>query len=169
MSNYTLSNISDFHSDEMTGNYLVLFGVDKIPPHIGYVQNQYYYSKSSQGVKRKFDFNKVISSINRKGLPTIVIELNGLSLDPDQFFIGSNLSKGESCLNPIKEMMGRSNEAIKEVKYLFDLLDLLLKEGYIQKVEHLNCEKFISNGSISLKKYTQEDIDKAILDAKRPC
>ncbi len=169
MSEYHLNQVEEFTSVDLQGSYLLLFGVDKVPPHIGWVSDTKYYSKSSQGGKQNYEVEKILASVKRKRIPTVLLKLKVDQLTPNAFFDDIPLSAGESCLNPIKELLSSLDAGIKHAPFVFDLIELLKAADRIEKVYHLNCEEMIQGKSLSLKKYGQVDIDKAIHEAKRPC
>lgn len=169
MSNYILKEVREFIGLNRTGDYIVLFGVDNVPPHIGFVHNTRYFSKSSQGVKTDYDFQKILSSVNRKKIATVLVSLTGISPDPSMFFDQKTLSKGESCLTPIKQMLSECDGSVLECNYLFDVIEFLSQNNYLGSIEHLNCSDLIDEDSLELMKYSQEEIDLAIEQAQRPC
>lgn len=169
MSSYILKGIHRFEKLDLDANYIVLFGVDKEPPHVGFVSMTKYFSKSSIGGKFDHDFNKVLKSVERKNIPTVIIKLEDGLYNPHQFYDKQPLKEGESCLSPIKSILFKKGKLPNELMYVFDIIAILKAEGRITKIEHLGCEQMLSQNCLTLNKYGQEEIDKAILDTKKPC
>lgn len=169
MSNYSLQPVKDFKVLDENSNYLVLFGVNNTPPHIGFVYKGKYYSNNSRGGKQNYDFSKILRSINRKKVPTLLISIKMKQIDPDKFFQSEPLSIGESCLSPIKSMLSEVGIPLNGSAFVFDMLDELAKKDQINRIEHLFCTKLITDNIITLEKYTQVEIDEAIREAKRLC
>lgn len=169
MSEYIIENINDFKELDAGTDYIVLFGVDKVPPHIGFVTKLRYYSKSSQGGKRNHDFNNVLSSIQRKKIPTLLLKLKSNNVSPESFFDNQPLNTGESCLTPIKLMLTANGVSVKDAEFIFDLINLLYKRNELERVEQINCAGLIQANMIKLAKYSQKEINNAIQDSKRPC
>lgn len=168
-SKYSLSSVDEFKFLNVDSNYLVLFGVNNIPPHIGFVSKGKYYSDNSSGGKRGYDFSNILKSVDRKKIPTLLISIEMKEVDPEKYFRSVPLNPGESCLTPIKNMMIEADIPIGKASFVFDLLNDLLENDLINKVEHLHCSNLISDNIITLEKYSQEEIDQAINDAKRLC
>jgi hypothetical protein len=169
MSEYRLDNVQDFVQLDQEAHYIVLFGVDKVPPHIGFVTNGRYFSQSSVGGKFNHDFNNVMKSVSRKGIATVLIKLIKEGFKPEAFFTNTPLDLGESCLEPIKKMFVPHGLDMNDHKYVFDVITFLEKKSYIYSIEQLACEKLLDQKCLILEKYTQKEIDRAIADAKRPC
>lgn len=169
MSEYVIENIHDFKELDANTDYIVLFGVDKAPPHIGFVTKLRYYSKSSQGGKRNHDFNSVLSSIQRKKIPTLLLKLKSNNVSPERFFDSQPLNTGESCLTPIKLMLTANGVSVENAEFIFDVIDILHKINELDRVEQVNCSALIQTNMIKLAKYAQKEINNAIQDSKRPC
>lgn len=168
MSEYRLENIKLFSTVNPNSNYIVLFGVDKVPPHIGFVHKGAYFSESTKGGKTNYDFSKILLSIKRKGVKCIFIELMEMKLSPELHFSTAHLQIGESCLTPIKRMMNEIIE-ISDAKFVFDLIESLIARNKIQAFYHIGCDSLIVQNTISLPKYDQSDIDLAVKNASVPC
>lgn len=169
MSKYSISGITEFISFDEKGTYLVVINVNSIPPHIGLVTQGKYYSKSSHGGKSDYDFSKILNSLNRKKIPTLLIKLNLELGNVKSHFNNSPLQLNDSCLNPIKSMLTNNGVELKGAEFLFDVVKALKEQDKIVSAEHINCSSELDGNTISLSKYSQVDINNAIINARSLC
>ncbi|MCB9196222.1 MAG: hypothetical protein H6598_08335 [Flavobacteriales bacterium] len=162
-------NITEYHELDGQAVYLLMINVENIPPHLGLIYKGRYFSKSSLGGKFDQDAQLTLKSLIRKKIPSILVRLNMNIVDPKAFFNKIPLRSGESCLSPIKNLISENFSEVSSSKYVFDILEVLIASNKLSTVEHICCDKLISEGHITLNKYDQEDIDKAILNTKMLC
>lgn len=134
--------------------YLWIWYADKIPPHIGCSINNAYFSLKVSGKDFALPPNRVITLIEQKEIPFLLIETGSefqLS-DVNAVFSRHSLSKDESetCLTPLLDLFGFPNE----VNQLHDLLGYLSKKERINHIFGLNLSKAYS----ALPEYGQKEI-----------
>lgn len=173
MSSITIYNIKPFQKFDSDKTYLLLIKVNQTPPHIAIVQNGGYYSYSTHGVKIHSDINAFLSVLNKKQTPSIVIELNTeiSSVSIKDYYINLNsLNENQSCLVPIKKWLVDFNNIFSHTNFIFDMIPILEGLNLISNIYNINAQHLIlENNSFVLSKYNQNDINKAINNAKQLC
>lgn len=149
--------ITDFPINQ---GIIYIFHANKIPPHIGWSQNNQFYSLKATGVDIGLDTFKINHVILKKQIPTLIVALSDIDFDnrsTDQLFsrYGKGLEAGKTCLNPIDQVL------FKQVKHekIGDLLQSLfdIKKNLIFYGVNLP-ESF--EGILN---YSKNDIEKRIL------
>lgn len=168
MSSITLGDIKPFIEIEDNSSYLVMVAIDKVPPHLAMISNHKYFSLSSKGLKLAVDVNKILESVIRKNIPTLLIklpEVMTLNIVRDKFSMYNSLSEGGSCLSPIKDVFSSYAQDLNEAEYVFNLIPMLYKKGWVKEVYSLCYNK----NTFMLNEYSQVEIDKAIKNAAQLC
>lgn len=134
-----------------SGVYLWVFHANKIPPHIGISKDGMFYSLKSSGVDMDLDTNKVFLTIQRKQIPSFIIEINcEQAIDLRSEF--SKYSKTEigksTCLTPVKNVLNYS-----DAQKLSELLNYLAANNRLRQVYRLN-------GTSGMKGILKYDTDK---------
>jgi hypothetical protein len=163
---YTL-DVSQLQSpDELnTGLWVVLAGINEIPPHIALIQEGKYYSVTTNRVKVDEPVEKILKAISRKNLPTIFVRIKSNN-EPilseelgEAFSVYPTLGNGEhSCLSPISDFFAKTYSAEFGNKHLvFDVLSLAQKKGMLVEGKALYTDN-LDNGVLHLSKYSHEQI-----------
>ena len=110
--NYKFKNIFPFVDFEVDKTYLVLFNVDKIPPHLGIIKNKKYYSITIKETEIGLNEKAIINLIARKKIPTIIIAINDRLNNIEAYYskYSNRVKESISCLKPIKEYFAEQNE-----------------------------------------------------------
>lgn len=167
MGEYTLSVDGEFLKMNKNSTYLIVMGIDKEPPHIGWIANGKYYANSSRGGKFGFEALRLLEILKKKETPSLIIELKGTFLiDYADYFSPAPLNKGESCLLPIIDLLHDCGSLEMSKGYLFDVLKDDLFVPNIKNVMQMNAKNMIRESRIILKTYGQSEIDEAIQDAR---
>lgn len=111
---------------------LYIFHANKIPPHIGWSENNTFYSLKALGVDIGLDTNKINHIVLKKQIPTLIVEIVDLvkdNHDTREIFTsyGEGLDKGKTCLNPIDEVLFNRVKHDKVGDLLQTLLDMRMK------------------------------------------
>ncbi len=104
--------------------YLYVFHADKIPPHIGVVVNDLFYSVKANGIDLGLSIDKINSLIKRKKICTLIFELNRMPVKSiKEIFedIDGKISTGDTCLTPISSAYYRDGGHNKVGELLSDL------------------------------------------------
>ena len=92
---------------ENHGVWLWIFHVDKVPPHVGISQGNFFYSLKSNG-KDELPVNKVLEIIENKEIKSILLNLNFTIKTAGIYQAFAQYNKAEnlmtSCLAPIKNV-----------------------------------------------------------------
>lgn len=154
----TILSMDDYHQLK-NGFYIWIWYADKIPPHIGCSSNGNYFSLKVKGKDKNVFYYKVISLLNSKEIPSILIhlkndvELNDVAAVFDKY---SNVGIGvNTCLTPILDIL----DCEEKIGQLSELLKYLTKRGLIESVFGLN----LSKEYIGIPDYTKEDIQNRLL------
>lgn len=134
-----------------SGVFLWVFHANKIPPHIGISKDGMFFSLKSSGVDMDLDTNKVFLTIQRKQIPSFIVEISceqAIELR-SEFSKYSKTEVGKStCLTPVKNVLNYS-DALK----LSELLNYLASNNRLQRVHRLN-------GASEMKGILKYDTDK---------
>ncbi|MCB9197188.1 MAG: hypothetical protein H6600_01925 [Flavobacteriales bacterium] len=166
MDSYSVKIDAEFKRLEDNVSYLVIMGIDKIPPHIGFIDNGKYFSESSRGGKFDYSAEKLINALVRKNVKSLFVRLDYSSFNTARFFNSTKLGKGDSCLSSIKLTLKDRQLISGTETFLFDILENCTFKNNIIAIYHLNCDDIISNKNVFLQKYGQDEIDQAIEQSK---
>ena len=162
-------------SDETlySGLWLVLVGINEIPPHIALISTGKYYSLSTRKVDCGSSLERLINTLKRKHISSLFIKIEGQNTEditskPNLILenIYKNLqplkSTENTCLSPIKEFFANSySDEFASIQYIFELLALAQKKGLIG--EYISLFPIDNDAkSITLPKYTMEQIKNRI-------
>lgn len=168
MSNYVITDIKPFVSLEPNKSYLSLIAINKVPPHLAIVTDLKYFSLSSAGVKNGMDANVILNSLNRKSIPSLFLQLSQ-KLDVNhsiaEYSKFEQLDKGQSCLNPIKNLLTSIDDSLIKCHFAYDLIAEMYNRKLIANAFSINYNP----SSLELISYGQEEIDLAIYNAAQLC
>ena len=142
---------------ENDGVWLWIFHVDKVPPHVGISQGNFFYSLKSNG-KDELPVNKVLEIIENKEIKSILLNFNftikiaGINQAFAQYNKAENLMT--SCLAPIKNVLNAPENILK----LSDLLFFLNQNNAIAGYRYFNVNK----SELGILKYGVEDIERRL-------
>jgi len=170
---YTLE-ISQLQSttDLNKGLWLILAGINEIPPHIALIQNGKYYSVSARKVKLGEPVERFLKAISRNSLPTLFIGIKRCADIPpmgglrgaEEFFNSySVLGNGDhSCLSPISDFFAKNYAAeFANASVVFELLAVAQKQDLL-----LECKSLFvglnDKETIVLPKYMHKQIREKI-------
>lgn len=134
------------------GLFLWILHADKIPPHAGLSNNGEYFSLKANGRDSKLSIRSLAEIIERKQIPTIIVELVNIEIRPlaSIFFNYKCTIPGEiTCLNPIKDTLN-----ITEAGKLHNLLKELKENDKIHKIQSV----FLPESFHKLPDYNEMDI-----------
>lgn len=158
---FEFNNLKKFSSFRDDRNYILLFHVDKIPPHLGLIQDNKYYSITVKEVEFGLSVTSILSLIKRKKIPTIIIETSkSVNSAARCFDAYSRLDSSVlSCLAPIKDVYSSElKNHVTAVELVFDLLELLEQREIIENYFelNLNCSTF------AMQRYTMLELQQHI-------
>ena len=172
MSSYLIDNIHPLSSLD-DGMYLVLLHANSVPPHLGLINEQRYYSLSVKGQTIGEDVRALIKLVNQKSIKTLFIRLQDKRVSPeilDEIFSKKEkVTKNVTCLYPLRVLLSDLyDEKINEARYVYEVLPVLYKNDQIIEVVHKNMDDNICEGSFHFEKYTMEAIQARVksYDAK---
>jgi hypothetical protein len=156
--------ISDTSTEELnSGLWLVLAGVNDIPPHIALINEGSYYSVSAKKVEVGVNASTFLKAISRRSLPTLFVGIRSLHLEGlrEAFEKYPTLGNGShSCLWPVRDFFEEAfSPDYKKVNLVFELLALAQKQQIIKECKSMFVEE---KGIITLPKYTGEQIREKI-------
>jgi hypothetical protein len=149
------------------GLWLVLAGINEIPPHIALISDGTYYSLSTRRVDCGSPIERLMNALNRSHRPTLFVHIEAkgnTTLSLEKIYAGlhalSNTEK--TCLAPIKEVFAESySNEFSSVNYVFELLAFAEKKKLIKECVLLFYENANSN-IVTLPKYTMAQIKSKI-------
>ena len=150
-------------ADLMSGFHLILFHVNRVPPHLGIVYKQKYYSLTASECQIGIDFDPIWRLIRSKKIETIVIKIDSV---PSQEFISAAYQSYEvakpnqyTCLSPIKDYFNEHHQISPEgIQFVFDLIPILYESNLIDEVRQINLTSESNEFSFELLTYTMSEI-----------
>ena len=120
-----ISEVGDFPDHK---NLIYIFHANKIPPHIGWSEENKFYSLKATGIDLGLDTFKINHIVLKKKIPTLIVELKDLEYfegNTNELFVkyGKGLSKDKTCLNPIDERLFKKVRHEKIGELLHSLKD----------------------------------------------
>lgn len=173
---YTLSIADSFDQNYLYKNtWLVILHASRTPPHIGLLIDGSYNSLTIKGHELNVQLNILLKTIQQKKIETLFLKLKKhpvFSTDYQkeicQLYIQqfTHVKANEaSCLNPIKlflqEFYAISQSTDKE-ELLFELIERLKQNQYIELTCSLNLNDKIEHGEFSLPMYTNQQLQDVI-------
>lgn len=156
---YLIESIQQFEELDEKATYLVLFHVDKQPPHLGIIHHGEYFSLRYDKPQIGLDPQTILKTVEKKVIPTLFFEVKTEdSIDFKALFSKYQSIEKISCLFPIREAL--SPEFYEDIQLVFDLLDKLKAEHRIIATYSLNLKP--DSSKFALKKYSIEEVQKEI-------
>ena len=158
--------ISDVSSEDLnTGLWLVLAGVNDIPPHIALISEGKYFSVSARKVEVGVELSTFLKAIGRRSIPTLFV---GIKIHPSGGIRGAlnaferypTLGSGpHSCLWPVRDFFTKAfSSEYAKANLVFELLALAQKQQILMECRSM----FVDGETITLLKYTSEQIRERI-------
>lgn len=167
--NITLDNLQTAEIAILNeGVYLCLFGVDKIPPHLGIIAKGKYYSASAKGNRVGEPAMGIWRRIQQGRIPSLYIELsveNSESKLTSAFSLYPKLKQDQTCLLPIKDFLEESGCHVGNAQYVYELIPLLKELGLVKNI----FSRFIEEDTFQLAIYTKEEITNRIVKLQETC
>jgi hypothetical protein len=159
-----------------SGLWIVLAGIDDIPPHIALILAGKYLSVSAKKTDLATPIESLLKALSHRSVPTLFIKLSesfiqneelgwaGFGLKTIPIFAEyRTLGNGEhSCLWPIRDFFAKTfSEKYLKASLVFELLAMAEKDGLIIECKSLFLESAVK-GTVTLPKYTHEQIREKI-------
>jgi len=159
-----------------SGLWLVIAGIDGIPPHIALINEGRYFSVSAKRVEAGIPLQNFLKAISKRSVPTVFIQLKNVGNKTDLlkscFEKYPTLGNGDhSCLWPIRDFSAQSySEKYRKSEFVFELLAMAQKDNLILVCKSLYIDSLISSppqmgrwgGAIVLSKYNHSQIRERI-------
>lgn len=161
--------------------YLVLMHANRVPPHIFVCVNGKLFSLSVKGHLLNEDLDIYLRTIRKYKIETLFVKLfspgiltmeqlletiTRITLSYPRVEPGLILPDGTriTCLTPVKDFCNSIYKTeTKGVKFIFDLLPELEKQGVIGNSYHLNMERsLMADNDFALKTYTMFEVNENI-------
>jgi len=145
-----------------SGLWLVLVGVNEIPPHIALISNGKYYSVSARKVNCGTSLERFLGVLERKKVSTLFIYMEidnkNILLHSIHEHLQPLCMDDRTCLYPIKKFFAESiSGEFEKINYVYDLLALSEKKRLLKECVSLHIEATIAK-NITLPKYTMVQI-----------
>jgi hypothetical protein len=162
MNKYIIHNIKPLHAIE-NGLYLVILHAKEVPPHIGLIYDQKYYSLTIKGKTLGDDVSVLQQLIKRKKIKTLFFKLTNckdeLSAITTAYLEKERVIGNITCLYPVKAALSKLySDAIQSAKFVYEVLPELYKNENIEAVYHANMGGDIKQGDFPFSKYSMKDI-----------
>jgi len=164
---YCLGKLMDIENlSDLKGLYLVLINADKIPPHLGLINNQRYYSLATSGVNIGDSVESLYRLVTNKSIATVFIKIDESSSDFNleqklKGYFGQYESATENvtCLEPIKAFFEECfSLPVGNVKYVFNLIPLLKNNRLVEGFFGIHVKDHLVKGKFFLNTYEMSDI-----------
>jgi hypothetical protein len=146
------------------GLWLVIAGVNDIPPHIALIADGKYYSVTARKVKVGEPIDKFLKAISPRSLPTLFVSIKSSNTDRLKEIFDSYppLGNGEhTCHWPIRDFFVRAfSLAFTDATLVFELLSVAQKQGLLLACKSLFVN--LNSEAIVLPKYTSKQIREKI-------
>lgn len=150
------------------GLFLVMAGIDDIPPHIALINDGLYYSVSAKKVEAGVPVANFLKAISRKNVPTLFVAikspLQGRYRGAADFFESyPTLGNGEhSCLWPVRDFFAEAFSAkYKTATLVFELLAMAQQDNILVGCKSVFVEPS-RLGRVGGAKYTHKQIREKI-------
>jgi hypothetical protein len=154
------------------GTHLVLFYVNKTPPHLAIISDGKYFSITVKGDQIGEEVIPIFQLIQRKRIPTLFVSLRE-SVAPEfllESFRETSLNKlGTTCIEPISRsfrLQFSDGVDYTSVQTFFDLYELLKQTNRIQSIS----QYFLSENQLcdfTLSRYNKEDVVQFVQELKQ--
>ena len=162
-----LKNILQIELPLLTGRYLVVAGLHKIPPHVAFVDSGMYFALTVKGPEIHPDANRLISRLINKGTSVLLIKIKSseLTIDPSPFFsqLGS-LTENQSCLDPILDFLKKEMGINPRKDFLHGLIEELQQ---LDLIDSIYMNKLSLSGEFELQRYDRQAINKRIRELRK--
>lgn len=164
MEEYLIENIQEFSGLNPKSTYLILFHVDKQPPHLGLIAEGAYFSLRYDKLQVGLDPKSIFKTVQGKKIQTLLFEVESSGTEnPIKIFSRYQSIEKISCLFPIREVL--FPRFYEDVQLVFDLLDKLKEENRILATYSLNLSAH--SGSYRMKRYAIKDVQEEIKRLKK--
>ena len=150
-------------SDLRTGVYLVIFHVNRVPPHIGMFACGRYYSLTATESQVGVNIDSIWRTITSKEIETLFVQINS---SPSKEVLDSIYSSYKNasahqftCLRPIKDFFHiHHGMSMDNVQFIFNLIPALRSASLIEKTYHLNLKFPSYENFFELLQYDMVDV-----------
>lgn len=175
LNSYSIT-LSDNASVEELSNHtwIAVLHASRIPPHIGIITNGNYNSLTIKGHETNIDVRVLLKTIQQKKIETVFIKLKKhpvFSLDYQKEIFQIQLKQftqvkpnEASCLSPVKLFLTEFYAIqLIEKELLFELVERLKQNDYIDKVLGLNIENQNNSKEFYFPLYSYSELQDVIL------
>ncbi len=152
------------------GLWLLLIGINDVPPHIALAYEGKYYSLTARKLDNGSPLVRLIDTLQRKKIPTLFVHIetnnNILSFLENLYKDLPPLGNTDkTCLSPIKELFATTySEEFSKSNYIFELLALAQTKGLLKECLSVFC----APNDVTLPKYTMAQIKNRIQELSQP-
>jgi hypothetical protein len=166
MVKYLFEHIIPFKEIDLKATYLVIFNIDKTPPHLALIKNNQYYSITIKEVELGIDIKPIIQLVTKKKIPTLFIEIDDNFDNIKEVFNTFDSLKNTTitCLTPIKKYLSQQYDFKPENVYvIFDLLNQIKDKNGIVRIFEMNTQKLLTpNNQLEINQYNYEELQQFI-------
>lgn len=144
------------------GRYLLLVGIQHVPPHVALIENNTYLALTVKGPEVINPAHRVLSKLRKKQIPCLVLKLiyPENRLDPEVFFTErAPLLPGNSCIDPVVSFLHAESQFLPEKPFLHGLIEELQKLSLVECVWSL---QEMPDARVIIPEYSASVIDDRI-------
>jgi hypothetical protein len=165
MYSITVTSSNDWNIYNPDSAYIVFVNALEKPPHIAFVWQNVYYSYGVAGIKKVHNASSVLSGYSKRHIPLVLFKL-AFTIDYqliERAFSGyTKLTLGNSCLNPIKDILTELGKIDNTPCYAYDVVLHLINNSSISEVLSFSCTIQMEGNELSLPFYDQADINRCV-------
>lgn len=157
----------------MSGIYLVLLNVTRVPPHLAIAIDGKLYTLSVKGPAVEGEFGSLLRTVRQRSIESIFIRL-AVPAEYTAAQLTEEMKKCvlayprvdvglATCLAPIKDFCHSVfNIDTKKIHFIYELLPALSVINALAACHHLNLDEHLQENNFFLKKYSMDDINEEI-------
>ena len=152
--------------------WIVILHASRIPPHVGILIDGSYNSLTIKGHELNISLPVLLKTSQQKKIETLFIQLKkhpvfsaDFQLEICQHYIKQypKVNQEATCLSPVKYFLQEFYVIpLINKELLYELMERLKQNDYIQKVIGLNVDFKLKNNEFQLPIYTNDELNKLI-------
>lgn len=170
---FVFENLQPLLETLPAGLYLVLLKTDKIPPHLGMITGNNWFTLDVKGVTAGTDADRLLQSLRRKNIASVFVKLawpRGLQQEPmnqllrEKFTAYPALGDNEhTCVSPIRDVLAHIyNPELASCDFVFELLQYVADKNLIVETYQLAHPEL----RWEMPGYGMDDVRKGIAEAR---
>jgi hypothetical protein len=156
--------------------WIVVLHACRIPPHVGLLFNENYFSLNLKGVEKNIDLSVLLRTIELQNIKSVFFKVKKhpvFSVDYLKEVFENDLSNYQkvttdnTCFKPVKLFFEEHYLFCSQpINFLFELFSPLITNEMIEKTIALNLKEEIVEGNFTFNTYNAKDINDKLASIK---